>query len=1007
MLTGRLATLLVFCAWGAASAHAQQYADLYGRILDTSDAGIGDASVTVVNEDSGFRRSTVSDDTGAYSVGSLEPGSYKITVRKDRFRSAVRFNVTLTPAAPSRVDFTLFVGSINDSIVVYGTAPMLDRSDAATGGLFEHDEIERLPVNGGGVLSLLELIPGTTVTPATRGDAGQFTVNGQRPNTNYFTLDGVSANNGVTAGGLPAQSTGGTLPAVSAFGSLDSIISTDAIQDVQVQTSSTIAEFGRLPGASIAFSSQSGANNLHGSTFFRVRNELLNANDWFANQAGINRSPLRLYDITQTLGGPIKRNRTFFFLSYEHLALDQPFVWQQPVPALLAGQAVGAWAVPLLQLFPPANGATFANGIGVWTGRTNAPAALTTGGLRIDQAITSRVSLFGRYNDSPSINNFGSLDVNRLDLREQSLTLGVDVRPTAALSFDFRVNESQSTAHSVWLQNTGQTSPGCPLSSLLTAYPASGATCDSLMQFTIAGVGTLESGREGDRKQRQFQVVQSAAWHRGRHSAEIGADYRSITAVRRDAGGTLSILADQIADVASADLPYVGTTSPINQTVSLPELSLWAEDTWQVSRRLTIAVGLRWEYSPSPFTSGTTWSYDPTVSEFVPIVNPQPVWKTSVRDFAPRLGLAWRLTGNGRTVLRAGGGVYYDSSMSIAADVLNGGPLTIAKYQTTRGIFTSTVLGYGFAPRLRLPEINQGNFSLEHGFGEHDVLSVGYIASAGHGLIRREIGGPGSLPSLLVALTTNDGFSKYHSLQVQYRRRFVHGLELQGSYTWSHSIDNDSSDAFLTWAGAGSDLGNSDFDLRQTLNLSGSYQFTRRDGAHFPGRALGGWSLSTIFRARTGFPITVQQSEEYEAISLINAFRPGYLGGQPLWITDPNSPGGRRLNPDAFLALPPGVQGNLGRNVINGFGMYQLDLAASRDFRLNDRASIQVRGSAFNALNHANFADPVKFLDSPLFGQSTSMLNMMLSTGTPGTGLSPILQTGGPRSLQLSLRLRF
>ena len=1007
MPSGRLAAFLLFFALGVAPAHAQRYADLYGRILDTSEGGIGDAAVTVVNEDTGFRRTTVSEPTGNYSVASLEPGVYKITVRRDGFRSAVRFNVTLGGAANTRADFTLMVGSMNESIVVYGTSPMLDRNDASTGGEFEHGQMERLPVNGGGVLDLLDLIPGTTVTPATRGDAGQFTVNGQRPNTNYFTLDGISANNGVTAGGLPAQSTGGTLPAVSAFGSLDSIISVEAVQDMHVQTSSTIAEFGRLPGAAIALSSQSGTNDFHGSTLFRARNELLNANDWFANQAGFGRSPLRLYDITQTFGGPIRRNRTFFFASYEHMSLDQPFVWQQPVPALAASQPVGSWAVPLLALFPPANGGSFTDGIGVWTGRTDAPAELNTGALRIDQAIGSRVSLFGRYNDSPSTNNFGSLDVNRLDLREQSLTLGVNARPSAAVTLDFRINESQSTAHSVWLENAQQQSPGCPLQILIPTFAGPYATCDALMRFTIAGVGTLESGREGDRKQRQFQVVQSAAWHRGRHSVEIGADYRAITAVRRDPGGTLSVLVDQVADLANAQLPWTSVTAPVGQTARLPELSLWAEDTWQVSSRLTIAAGLRWEYSPSPYTSGSSWFYDPAQGEFVQVLVPTAVWKTSFKDYAPRLGLAWRITKDGRTVLRAGGGVYYDSSMSIAADLLNGGPLSITQYNSLRNGLFSTVLGYGFGPNLRLPEINQANFSIEHGFGQHDVLSLGYVGSAGHGLIRREVGGPGTGFERLIALTTNDGFSKYHALQVQYRRRFIRGLEVQAGYTWSRSIDNDSSDAFLTWAGGGSDLGNSDFDLRQSFSASASYQFPQRDGARLLSRAAAGWSLSSIFRARTGFPITVQQSEEYQGITLANAFRPGYMGGQPIWIADPNAPGGKRLNPAAFLALPDGVQGNLGRNAISGFGMSQLDLALSRDLRVGDRLSLQLRASAFNALNHSNFADPVKFLDSPLFGQSTSMLNMMLSTGSPGTGLSPILQTGGPRSLQLSLRLRF
>src|SRR5205807_5948579 len=153
-----------------------------------------------------------------------------------------------------------------------------------------------LPLNGRGLLTLLELAPGTNVIPATRGDAGQFTATGQRPNTNYFTVDGVSANTGVTAGGLPAQSTGGSLPALSAFGSMDSLISLEAVQEMRVTTSTSVAEFGRLPGATVGLSSRSGSNEFHGAATYRVRNELFNANDWFANQAGYRRLPLRLHD---------------------------------------------------------------------------------------------------------------------------------------------------------------------------------------------------------------------------------------------------------------------------------------------------------------------------------------------------------------------------------------------------------------------------------------------------------------------------------------------------------------------------------------------------------------------------------------------------------------------------------------------------------------------------------------------------------------------------------------
>ena len=190
-----------------------------------------------------------------------------------------------------------------------------------------------------GLLSLLELAPGVVVTPATRGESGQFSVAGQRPNTNYFTVDGVSANSGVSGGGLPAQSTGAALPGMTAFGSLDSLLSRDALEEMRVQTSTSVAEFGRLPGGQISLSSRSGSNEFHGSLFYGFRNRILDANDWFANQHGDSRAPLRMQDVGATLGGPLRRNRTFFFLSYEGMRLFQPFVWREPAPTLAAREA--------------------------------------------------------------------------------------------------------------------------------------------------------------------------------------------------------------------------------------------------------------------------------------------------------------------------------------------------------------------------------------------------------------------------------------------------------------------------------------------------------------------------------------------------------------------------------------------------------------------------------------------------------------------------------------------
>ena len=997
-----LAILVLLAAGCRLDLAAERYAHLYGRILDTSDGGIAQAAVTVVNQDNGFRRSTESDPGGAYAVGSLQPGNYKVTVRKEGFHTVERYDVKLEMAALTRADFVLPVGPIEESITVYGSAPQFERQDPSTSTRVDRDEFEHLPLNGRGVLTLLEMAPGTNVTPATRGEAGQFTTSGQRPNTNYFTIDGASANTGVTAGGLPAQSTGGALPALSAFGSLDSLISLEAVEEFRVTTSTSVAELGRMPGAIVALSSRSGSNELHGAAAYGIRNELLSANDWFANESGYGPLPLRLQDFTQTLGGPVKRNRTFFFLSYQHMSLRQPYVWLQPVPSLSARQSAADWAQPLLQLFPPPASGALGADLGQWVGRGVRPASLNTGGIRIDQSIGSRVSLFARYNDSPSSNEFGTLAVNGLDLRARSLTLGVNARPRGNVALDLRLNESQAETHSVW--NT-QGSATCALQPLMVFLLANVNTpCDYLMRFSIGGVGQLVSGHEGDRRQRQFQVTQSGSVRAGSHNLGWGADYRAITAIRRDPTGSLGALADTMADLNLADQRnlWIGITQAQNGSVHVDELSLWLGDTWQVSKRLTVTGGLRWEYSPAPVPENGWLFLNPATNQLDKLL--RPLWHENDRNLAPRLGVALRLTADGRTVLRAGAGLYYDSSISIATETLNGGPLSISSFNSGRAGLFNSQLTYGFLPDLRLPRVSQWNVALEHAFGVHDVVTLGYVGASGRHLLLREMGGPGSSQLYFAALTTNYGYSNYHALQFEYRRRMARGLESAVAYAWSHSIDNDSSDSYLVWAAPGSiDKGSSDFDLRQSLTGTLSYEFSGKTAPAW----RRGWTIDNVFRARTGFPVSVLDSEQYIGINLANAFRPDLIYGQPLWLGGASLAGGRRLNPAAFAATGPGTQGTLGRNAISGFGMSQLDMALRREFRLTERFRLRFRLEAFNVLNHANFADPVKYLDSPVFGQSTSMLNLMLGTGSPGSGLAPILQTGGPRSLQISLRFQF
>ncbi|MEO8595113.1 MAG: carboxypeptidase regulatory-like domain-containing protein [Candidatus Solibacter sp.] len=987
----------------------QRSAFIYGRVLDPSQAAVPEAAVTIVNQESGFRRVTQTATEGEYTAGALEAGLYKITVRKDGFRTMIRFNVKVANLEGAQVNFGLSVGAVQETITVEGIALAPGQEDGAIGARVFHEEIQRLPLNGRGVLGIVELSPGTNVTPATRGESGQFSANGQRPNTNYFTVDGASANTGVTAGGIPAQTTGGVLPAMSAFGSLDSLLPIEAVDELRVQTSTSLTDIGRLPGANVALTSRSGSNELHGSAVYRFRHELLAANDWFANVSGERRGPLRLHDVAPSLGGPIRRNHTFFFLAYQHMNLRGSYVSRQPVPSDAARVAAPFWVQPALDLYPLSNGPSLGSGLAAWNGRNVRPSQLDSGLARVDHAIGSRATFFARYNDSPSFNEFGSTQINRLDLRFQSLTLGLNLRPSARWTVDMRGNESFAQAESSWARAGQASSSGCDLEPMTSYLFPAGGTCNALVRFSIGGVGQVVTGHEGTRRQRQFQLVESNTWKAGGHTLRFGADHRRIVPVRRDATGVYSAIADDLSSLTDKRNLWLGTSDAVHSETEVSELSLWAQDTWQISPRITITPGLRWELNPSPDASASTFFLNPDTGTFFDR-NSRSLWNVSYRNFAPRLGAAWRVRKNGGTVVRAGGGIFYDSSLSIATDLINSGPFNITKF--TNGIhgFVSSLLSYAFSPDLELPRLAQWSFTLDQALGERDFLSAGYVGSIGRRLIRREVGGPGNTETALFALTTNHGRSAYHGLQVQYRRRVMHGLQALASYSWAHSLDNDSSDASLMWAGAGASLsrdwGASDFDLRHSVTATLTYDLPSPSSAS-GARWLGNWAVDSLVRARNGFPISVLLNEQYQGITFANAFRPSQLLNQPVWFDDASAPGGKRLNRAAFFAAPAGTQGTLGRNSIPGFSMGQVDLALRREFRIRDSKALQFRFEAFNVLNQANFADPVKYLSSSVFGQSTSMLNLMLGTGSPGSGLSPIIQSGGPRSMQVTLRFRF
>ena len=547
-----------------------------------------------------------------------------------------------------------------------------------------------------------------------------------------------------------------------------------------------------------------------------------------------------------------------------------------------------------------------------WTGRSSRPSRLDTGSARIDQAFTSWLTAFARYSDAPSSTAFGAGPVNLLDVRARSLTAGITLRAHSHVVFDIRANGSTIAADSRW-QPGGGGAAGC------YDFPGS-AGCDYLARLSIAGAGQVVSGSEGRRSQTQFEFNQVTGIEHRSHSIRLGADYVRLAPARRDATGTISVVADSLADLSGANY-WISNAVLQRASAVLRELSFFADDTWRVTPRLTATFGARWEFTPPPETRTAANFIDP-VTGFTS-ASSRPIWKSKYGNIAPRLGLALRLTSDGRTVLRAGGGFYFDSSLSLATDLINDGPLNVAQFSSGRNGIFSTVLRFGFPQDLRLPLVKEWNVAVERSLSAHDSISVGYAGSTGGRLIRREIGGPGSAPTDWLALATNHGEAHYDGLHAQYKRSLARGVEAIASYGWSHSIDNSSTDSGIYWAGSGltadHDRGSSDFDVRHSLNAGFTWETPLR-----------GWSLDGLIHARSGFPINILESEQYAGLRFETFSGPisrrASLSGLPT-----------RLLPEAGASIGRGsvhlAEGRRRRGTSAAMALDRLRRVAARSFR--------------------------------------------------------------------------
>ena len=1000
-------------------------ATLSGTVVDENDALISNVGITVTNIETGLQRQTTTTSSGYFVAPHLLPGRYNVTASRQGFAKLEVRNVILNLNDQRPLNLQMKVGEIAELITVEGSS-LIQAESAAVGTVIDRQFVENLPLNGRSFTTLLELTPGAVLTKT----PGQFSVNGQRTNANYFTVDGVSANVAIDPFIQIAQTAGGSLPAFSALGTTSNLVTIDALQELNIQGSTYSPEFGRLPGAQVAAVTRSGTNEFHGTVFEYFRNDVLDANDWFANSRGLNKPALRQNNFGGVLGGPILRDRTFFFFSYEGLRLRQPQVGITAVPARSARAVSPSQIQPFLNAFPFPNGGDLGNGLEEFSAGYSNPSRLDATSIRVDHSFGHRFTLYGRYNRAPSeaAQRGGTFDTpvslnssTQLLFQTDTVTIGAIQVLGSRATNDIRANYSRNSGSNIY--SIDSFGGAVPLNDE-AIFPPFASSQDSLFGFSLSDQVVFFVGRNAKNYQRQINVVDNLALAKNNHQFKFGVDFRHLTPILdtslyfqqasfRGVSGALTGIA--------AGVQVSGKSGKATTTVN--NFSAYAQDTWRVGNRFTFTYGVRWEYNPPASITADNPPLLATGIENPPTIHlapPGSSWTTSSSNLAPRFGIAYQLSDKPgqELVARGGFGIFYDTAGGMAGSVLGGtnssatlifnAPFPLSSTQATPLPPSNPIPPYSlmtaFESDLSLPRTYQWNAALEQSLSLKQTVTAAYVGAAGRNLLRRERYFRPNSEFINVNAFTDAATSDYHALQVQYQRRLSHGLQSLASYSWSHSIDISSNESSLTLPGATVDprfdRASSDFDVRHSFSAGLTYDIPKTLPHGFLDRLIRNWSLDALFRARTATPVNILTGTRL--FGVFNVLRPDLISGVPQYLQDPTVAGGRRINATAFSTPPPNRQGNLGRNALRGFSATQLDMGVHRRFTLSERLAVQFRAEFFNILNHPNFADPESNLSVPgLFGRSTMMLGRSLG------GLNPLYQMGGPRSIQFAMRLQF
>jgi hypothetical protein len=978
-----------------------------GIVTDSSGGVLAGATILITNSGTNDSRTVVADAQGRYDAPALSTGTYRVEASLDGFQTRKIDGIQLAVGERARVDVKLSVGQVAETVVVTGQT-RVNTETANIGSTIGQTSVANLPINGRDFTLLLATVPGSVQS----SNFFQTSINGVPTWFGQSVLvDGIDSGRGDLNG---FSNTLGRVDARITRASMDSI------QEVQVVEQTYSAEYGQSMGAVINAITKSGTNELHGSLFEYFRNDALDSNDYFSEKRNLGKNTFRMNQFGGNVGGPLKRDKVFFFGNYEGVRQDRGVVLQGLVPTTTFRSTFAPALSSVLAKLPLPNQSSVPTNdprLGLYATQGLRNLREDTGSFKVDVNLSAADRFSVRYNvnDSKTITPYGLAQDQTAEapLRTQLLkgTLTHTFSGNTVNELGFGINRN------VTYPNGGDMSlPIFNFAFIDGAIAAPGAA-----QFSQYRAGT------------NYQFTDTLTFIRGGHALKVGTDIRLN---RRNAR------LDQQDQFVFFSLADFANNAPFQvQRIGHPMLwfsnenySFFAQDDWRIHSRVTINAGVRYDVSSvSREKNGNLQNFDLQTMTYSP--KGEKVQDPDLNNIAPRLGVAWDVTGTKRTVVRAGYGVFYNQELPgiYGSPQINSYPSqTVTVFDA---LFAGLPLSYPLDPRvfatapfssrtvgvidrnLRTSYAQEfsANVQQDIGFG---VVQIGYVGNRLRDIVAGQavtalnpnrinpFTGVRPNPALGdVMLIGNYPESNYDALQVGFKRALAMGLALNANYTYA--VQKDDAIGFLKDYQdpdhPENDYSYGDTDLRHNFSMDFVYNVPTTVMHFLPGRMAEGWQVSGIVQARSGLPVNVTVTGGLFGGSLRPDLVPG-VSTKPANYSLPD----HQYNPDAFVAPPPGQYGDTPRNYLRAPGFAQFDVSFAKMTRLAGARGLQIRVDVFNLFNRTNFAAPFSGLQrDPLSNSLNSTGSFGQSLQTVGDELGGLIGAGGPRQVQLSARFSF